>query len=87
LPFATFALGLFALSLIHRGRATRIVSGIAGCVAYFYLMRDGVASLVWTSRFPPILVAWLPNLIFVALALSVMAMNVTVRRFVEARSA
>lgn len=74
-PFATFALGLFALSLIHRGRTARIVLGISGCVVYFDLMRDLTQTLVWDSRLAPIVVAWLPNLLFVALSIVIMTMS------------
>jgi lipopolysaccharide export LptBFGC system permease protein LptF len=71
-PFATVALGLFALSLNHRGRAIQIALGVASCRIYFYLMDKSVPGLVWTSKLPPIFLAWMPNLIFVALAVIVL---------------
>jgi hypothetical protein len=74
-PFATFALGLFAISLKHRGRAVRIGLGIASCAIYLYILRAFVVDLVWTSHLPPILLAWLPNLVFVALSIVIMTMS------------
>jgi hypothetical protein len=79
-PFATFSLGLFAMSLIHRGRVARIVLGIAGCAVYFYVMRDVAQWLVWDTRLPPIVVAWWPNAMFVVLSIIIMAMTRAISR-------
>jgi lipopolysaccharide export system permease LptF/LptG-like protein len=79
-PFAIVALGLFALSLVHQRRTVRIVLGIAASAAYLYLMRELPFKLVWESRLSPIVVAWLPNLVFVGLSLIVMAMGLSFRQ-------
>jgi hypothetical protein len=75
-PFAPFALGLFSLSLVNQGRAVRVALGIAGGAAYVYVIRNVTrGTLVWDPRLPTILVAWWPNLMFIALALVIMLVS------------
>jgi hypothetical protein len=72
-PCSTFVLGLFALSLAHRGRAVRMIVGLAGCIVYFYLVRDLTQALVWQSALAPAMLAWTPNLLFLAAGVLVRA--------------
>ena len=72
LPWATFALALFALSLTRRRRVTRLCLGIVACGAYIYVLPSVVGAFVWNGMFSPVALAWLPNLVLVALAIVMM---------------